>query len=402
MRPLTSVLVPPGPAGLTALLDPLRMALRGVGPAITPLPMVSSTISTEYVDRLRAASFPDDPSQPLESDEVAVVLATSGSMGQPKGVLLTAAGLTALDSLVNGANAQWIAALPLHSMGGFNVAVRALASGRDPIAVASLGGAEPFTSAVFADAVERASGAQIHVSLVATQLRRLLADEIGVAALQACALVLIGAGPLAASTRASAQENLVRLVTSYGMTETSGGCVFDGRPLRGVKVENYSESSSTLVISGPMLATGYRLEPKLTKLHFTAAGFITSDHGSVDADGFVTILGRADDVININGVNVSAGAVEQVISDIPEVTAVLVIPIAGPSDETAIVAAVETSSASSLEAVVKATVQQHLGPAAVPCHVIVQTELPMLPNGKVDREVLSMIATQSGRLPWQL
>ncbi len=363
--------------------------------------MVSSTISTDYVDRLRAASLPDDLSQPLESDEVAVVLATSGSMGQPKGVLLTAAGLTALDSVVNGANAQWIAALPLHSMGGFNVAVRALASGRDPIAVASLGGAQPFTSAVFADAVKRASGAQIHVSLVAAQLRRLLADEIGVAALQACALVLIGAGPLAASTRASAQDNQVHLVTSYGMTETSGGCVFDGRPLRGVKVESYSESTSTLVISGPMLATGYRLEPKLTKLHFTAAGFITSDHGTVDADGFVTILGRADDVININGVNVSTGAVEQVISDIPNVTAVLVLPIAGPSDETAIVAAVETSSTSTIEAVVKATVQQRLGPAAVPCHVIVQTELPMLPNGKVDREVISMIAMQSGRLPWQ-
>ena len=110
MRPLTSVLVPPGPAGLTALLDPLRMALTGVGPAITPLPMVSSTISTEYVGRLRAASLPDDVSQPLESDEVAVVLATSGSMGQPKGVLLTAAGLTALDNVVNGANAfdGWI------------------------------------------------------------------------------------------------------------------------------------------------------------------------------------------------------------------------------------------------------------------------------------------------------
>ncbi|PHX60849.1 MAG: hypothetical protein CK552_03630, partial [Actinobacteria bacterium] len=173
------------------------------------------------------------------------------------------------------------------------------------------------------------------------------------------------------------------------------------RPLRGVKVENYSESSSTLIISGPMLATGYRLEPKLTKLHFTGAGFITSDHGSVDADGFVTILGRADDAININGVNVSVAAVEQVIGDIPEVTAVLVLPIAGPSDETAIVAAVETSSISTIEAVVKATVQQRLGLAAVPCHFIVQTELPMLPNGKVDREVLRMMATQSGRLPWQ-
>lgn len=401
MRPLTSVLVPPGPAGLTALLDPLRMALTGAGPAITPLPMVSPTISTEYVGRLRAASLPDDVSQPLESDEVAVVLATSGSMGQPKGVLLTAAGLTALDGVVNGANAQWIAALPLHSMGGFNVAVRALASDRDPIALASLGGAQPFTSAVFADAVERANGAQVHVSLVAAQLRRLLADELGIAALKACELVLIGAGPLAASTRAIALENEVHLVTSYGMTETSGGCVFDGRPLLGVQVETASESSGTLVISGPMLATGYRLQPKLTKLHFTAAGFITSDHGSVDAEGFVTILGRADDVININGVNVSAGAVEQVIGDINEVTAVLVLSIAGPSEENALVAAVETSSTSTIESVVKTTVQQRLGLAAVPCYVIVQTELPMLPNGKVDREVLRMIATQSGRLPWQ-
>ena len=401
MRPLTSVLLPPGPAGLTALLDPLRLAIAGTGPAIAPLPLAGPTISTEYVDRLRTATCPDDPSRPLEAEDVAVVLATSGSMGQPKGVRLTAAGLTALDQVVNGANAQWIAALPLHSMGGFNVAVRAIASGRDPVAVASLGGASPFTSEVFADAVERANGGQIHVSLVAAQLRRLLADDLGIAALQACTLVLVGAGPLAARTRAIAEQHRVKVVTSYGMTETSGGCVFDGQPLPGVQVHSPADSTGTLVINGPMLAAGYRLAPELSRARFTADGFITSDHGSVDDAGIVTILGRADDVTTINGVNVSVAAVAQVIGEIPGVNTVSVITIIGPDNQSALVAAVESSMGPTLEAVIKATVQQLLGTAAVPCHVFNLAELPLLPNGKVDRQALIAIATQSGRLPWQ-
>lgn len=363
--------------------------------------MVSSTISPDYVERLRTATCPDDPSQPIESEDVAAVLATSGSMGQPKGVLLTGAGLTALDGVINGTRAQWIAALPLHSMGGFNVAVRAIASGQDPIAVASLGGAQPFTSAVFADAVERASGAQIHVSLVTAQLRRLLADDLGIAALQACALVLVGAGPLAARTRALAEQHRVNVITSYGMTETSGGCVFDGKPLLGVHVHSASDSNGTLVINGPMLAVGYRLAPELSRTNFTADGFITSDHGSVDGAGIVTIFGRTDDVTIINGVNVSVNAVEQVIADIGRVDDVSVFSISGPDDQMALVAAVESTMGPTIEAVISATVHQLLGPAAVPCHVIDLTELPMLPNGKVDRATLITLAMQSGRLPWQ-
>ena len=402
MRPLISVPVPPGPAGLMALLGPLRQAITGAGPAIVPLPVTGPTISAAYLERLRAATCPDDAGKPLEAEDVAAVLATSGSMGQPKGVLLTAAGLTALDQVVNGANAQWIAALPLHSMGGFNVAVRAIASGREPIAVASLGGASPFTSTVFADAVERASGAPIHVSLVASQLRRLLADDIGVAALQACALVLVGAGPLANRTRVLAEEQGVKVVASYGMTETSGGCVFDGLPLPGVQVHGPTDPAGTLIINGPMLAAGYRLAPELSRTAFTSAGFITSDLCSVDGAGFVTILGRADDVTIINGVNVSVLAVEQVIGEIPEVEAVSVITVIGPDSQSALVAAVESAIGPTLETVIKASVRQQLGSAAVPCHVLDLPELPLLPNGKVDRATLSEIASQSGRLPWQL
>ena len=401
MRPLTSVLVPPGPAGLAALLDPLRLAITGAGPAIAPLPAVTATISPDYVDRLRSATRPDDPGQPLESEDVAVVIATSGSMGMPKGVLLTGAGLTALDGAINGPRAQWIAALPLHSMGGLNVAVRAIASGNDPIAVASLGGAQPFTPAVFADAVERASGGQIHVSLVTAQLRRLLADDLGIAALQACALILVGAGPLAARTRALAVQHRVSLITSYGMTETSGGCVFDGKPLPGVRVHISSDSYGTLVINGPMLAAGYRLAPELSRTAFTADGFITSDHGSVDDTGLVRVIGRTDDAIIINGVNVSVTAVEQVIADMGKVADVVVFSVSGPDDQLVLVAAIETTGGPALEGAIKTNVQQRLGPAAVPCHVIALTELPMLPNGKVDRVRLITLATQSGRLPWQ-
>ena len=95
-------------------------------------------------------------------------------------------------------------------------------------------------------------------------------------------------------------------------------------------------------------------------------------------------------------------AVEQVIGEIPEVEAVSVITVIGPDSQSALVAAVESAIGPTLETVIKASVRQQLGSAAVPCHVLDLPELPLLPNGKVDRATLSEIASQSGRLPWQL
>lgn len=397
-RALVRVPVPPGPEGPARLLPALAAALDGSGPAIAPVPTVSPTVSNDYVMSLLAAVRPDDASAPLESDEVAAVLATSGSTGAPRGVLLTAAQLTAMTAAVHGPGAapQWIAALPVTSMGGFNVLVRSLAAGRDPVVVPSIGGAAPFTPADFAASVQNAArfSSDIRVSLVPAQLARLLSDDDGIAALLACAQVLVGGAALRPSLRAGAVELGIAVVATYGATETAGGCVFDGRPLPGVTV-TAEGSPGVLTVAGPCVALGYRAEPLLSRACFTSAGYRTPDLGEVAEDGTVVVLGRADDVVIVRGVNVSPLAVERIVTDLPDVAAGAVVVTEG-GGEPQVHAFVEVRDAApDVEAQVRTAVVAQLGPAARP-QVHRVPSLPHLPNGKVDRRLLQEWAAKGG------
>lgn len=145
---LLRVPIPPGPAGLLALDAPLRNALLGDGPPIAPIPAVSATVSNEYVTSLLSAV----DSHRTVHEDTSVVLATSGSTGNPRAVELSTENFRAIgDWAAPGAN--WVAALPLTSVGGFNVLVRARLYDGDIAAVESIGGALPFTPEVFARAV---------------------------------------------------------------------------------------------------------------------------------------------------------------------------------------------------------------------------------------------------------
>ncbi|MBK9738194.1 MAG: AMP-binding protein [Actinobacteria bacterium] len=395
-RRLVRIPVPPGVDGPTALLPHLVAALDGSGPAVAPIPTVTTQVSNEYVTSLLRAVRADESAGPLEADDVAVVMATSGSTGEPRGVLLTAGQLTALTTVVNGPGRrpQWIAALPVTSMGGLNVLVRAIATDRPPIALPSLGGAQPFTPRAFHAAVEAAAGASddVRVSLVPAQLARLLADDAGIAALRGCASVLVGGGATRESLRTTAEDLEVRITSTYGATETSGGCVFDGFPLPGVVVSVASEAPGTpgiLTIAGPSVASGYRGEPAATGERFGPRGFITSDLGTVAADGRVTVIGRADDIVVIKGTNVSPGAVERVISDLPDVVAAAAVVTAGPEGEPIVAAFIEVrDGAAGVSTSAAAAVVSALGTAARPAAITEVAHLPHLPNGKVDRRLL--------------
>ncbi len=398
-RALTRVPVPPGAEGPARLLPVLAAALGGGGDAIAPVPTVSATVSNQYVMALLSAVRADDVNHPLESDEVAVVMATSGSTGAPRGVLLTSAQLTSMTAAVQGEGArpQWIAALPVTSMGGLNVLIRALAADREPIVLPSIGGAGPFTVAQFATAVETAarSSNDVRVSLVPAQLSRLLSEDVGIAALLHCTSVLVGGAATRPSLAANARELGIAITTTYGATETAGGCVFDGRPLPGVAV-TADGSPGALTVSGPCVALGYRAEPELTRERFTSAGFRTPDLGEVQADGRIVVVGRADDVVIIRGTNVSPLAVERAVGDLPDVVtaaAVVVVPAGG---EPVLHVFVEVrDAAAGVEDKARAEVERCLGPAARPVvHRV--SGLPHLPNGKVDRLLLQQQAADEG------
>lgn len=390
-RPLVRVPVPPGPEGVARLLPALAAALDGSGPAVAPVPTVSATVSNDYVMSLLAAVRPDDP---LESDEVAAIVTTSGSTGAPRGVLLSAGNLTSMTEHVHGdGDPQWVSALPVTSMGGINVLVRALASGRPPVVVPSIGGAGPFTVAAFADAVERATSSDVRTSLVPAQLARLLSDDRGIEALQRCTQILVGGAATRSSLRAAAEELGIALITTYGATETAGGCVFDGRPLPGVTVTT-DPDPGRISITGPCVALGYRGEPELSREVLHDGTFRTSDLGEVDASGTLHVLGRMDDVVIIRGVNVSPLAVERAIADLPDVEAVAVVSASVGDGEPVLHAFIEPRDRSSdVDDHASVAVARLLGKAAVPRMHRVE-RLPHLPNGKVDRRSLQERASK--------
>lgn len=385
---LVRIPVPAGPAGLDALAEPLRAALEGHGPVITPIPTVSATISEAYVRSLLQATAPGEP---LDDDRTAVVLATSGSTGNPKGVLLSAAGLTALHPWRDEPS-TWVVAIPLSSAGGLNVLTRALADGSGFIGADSLGGARPFTPAGFARAVTAAqsSGLPLRTSLVPAQVRRLLGDSQGIEALQAFSTILIGGARLDAATRESAASHGITVISTYGMTETCGGCVYDGMPLDGVTVA--IDDMSRVILGGPSIALGYRRDSAMTAQHFTAEGFRTSDLGEL-IDGRLRILGRIDDVVTVNGVNVSLTAVEAVLREQSGVTDCAVIALEDIDRGSRLVAFV-CGTSTHLEALGDA-VSDRLGTAARPRHITTIEHLPMLPGGKIDRQALIALAGET-------
>lgn len=399
-RSLRRVPVPPGTEGPARLLPALVDALSGSGPAIAPVPTVSATVSNDYVMGILAALRPDD--LPLESDDVAIAVATSGSTGQPRGVLHTAASLTALDDVVNGAGRrpQWVLALPVTSIGGLKVLVRALGADREPVVVPSIGGAGPFTPEAFAAAVRTARGNvdDVRVSLVPAQVARLLSDEDGTDALRQCSQVLVGGAALRPALREMAQTLGISLTSTYGSTETGGGCVLDGRPLPGVDVR-IDEVTGTLVVGGPTIALGYRGDPALTREQFGPNGFRTHDIGRFEPDGRLTVIGRSDDVVIINGVNVGVSAVEHVLSDHPDIETAAVVALTDPVREPHLHAFVVVRDGAPRAADdAREAAAQRLGRLAAPIMHRVES-LPHLPNGKVDRRLLTEWAASAQEGP---
>lgn len=361
---------------MSTLLPALESVLAGRDGALTP---VAPEADPSVLADLRVGEAIDD--------DVALVVTTSGTTGAPKGALLTGAalqaGAAATENRLGGAG-RWLLALPPHHIAGIQVVVRSLLAGTTPV---QLDVATGFDIDRLPAAVAELGSGRRYTSLVATQLAKALGKPASAAALADLDAVLLGGGPAPQPVLDAAAAAGVRVVRTYGMSETAGGCVYDGVPLSGVRVRIGDDGR--IGIGGATLARGYRnpVDPD----PFSEVGwFHTNDVGTLDSSGRLTVLGRADDAISTGGLTVLPGPVEAVLSTHPAVADCAVFGVADDRLGQRVAAAVVVAGATppTLE-----TLRDHvagsLDATAAPRELHIVAALPRRGIGKLDRKALA-------------
>lgn len=372
------------------VLAGLREALSGDGPAILPLP-----------EPVPVGQLPAVPKA------VAVVIQTSGSTDAPKRVMLSANALlasAAASSVALGGQGQWLLALPAQYIAGVQVLVRSIAAGTSPVVLPQAS----FDPVAFADHAETLTEPLRFTSLVPAQLARLVdaaaTTSRVLAVLRRFTAILVGGQAVPVELIDRAAELAVPVIRTYGSSETSGGCVYNGMPIGNTKVR-VSEDGE-LHLAGAMLAEGYLDAPELSAERFLDVHgerwYRTGDLGSVDpGTGEVRISGRADNVIISGGVKVSLDAVERVVRSLAGLADAVVV---GTHDATWGEVPVVVSSASGARlprvaalAEVRHAVEAALGAAARPARMLAVPDIPLLASGKPDRLALrSLVAGWTG------
>ncbi|WP_294628240.1 AMP-binding protein [uncultured Rothia sp.] len=444
----------PSPAPQEAALHPQAVQVRADQPA-DPHAMLGA------FEQLLGGYALDAESAEV-AEPVALVVGTSGSTGTPKRTALTARALAASAAATENffetnanVTSQWLLALPAHYIAGAQVLARSILAGTAPVIARSVTEPVHFSPEVFLQAVEQISSARRFISLVPTQLHKLLesadADpHLGAEiheALGSFTGILLGGAPASADLLAAASALGLNTVTTYGSAETAGGCVYSGSVLPGVRVELVPEESMPSVpniggklahdehdesvqvgriwISGAHLASGYIGDTARTAEHFFTAAdgtrwYRTDDYGLLSpvaapdsnencSEQRLQVLGRSDDVLISGGVKISARAVATVLEEHPAVREACVVGLPDARWGTAIAAAVTLvpsalvpSAATSAEnsaalneelcALLRARCAEKLGAPAAPKQLSILPDFPLTSTGKPDRaEIYSIL-----------
>lgn len=368
-------------------------ALSGGAPI---LPVADDRADAEAVAALQRAELPEG---------TAVVVRTSGSSGVPKAVALSAAALRAGAEATHerlGGAGQWLVALPSHLISGLQMLVRSEVSGIPPRFFDAAGGFDP---AALLDAAEGLDGQRRYVSLVPLQFSRLLdlaeQDRAAADALRRFDAVLVGGQAVSLEMRRRAHELGVALKRSYGMTETAGGCVYDGVEIGDTRVRI---RAGEVQLAGPSLALGYVGDPELTADRFIEdrdrdgsvhRWYRTGDAGEL-LGGMLTVTGRLDRVVISGGVNVSLDEVERAAREFAGWSSAVAVAAPHPEWGERVSLVVETGKAEADgegagAAAPRATfdevrdaIRNRLGAAAAPVWATETDELPRLAGGKPD------------------
>ncbi|PKV79261.1 O-succinylbenzoic acid--CoA ligase [Nocardia fluminea] len=374
-RTLRTLQMPTG-SGVSEVMPHLRQALDGGGPAWLPIP----TTDRREARRLSDALKPGDPID----DDVALVVTTSGTTGIPKGALLGAEALRASGNATHdrlGGPGSWLLALPTHHIAGIQVLLRSILAGTEPTVLDVSGG---FLPEALAGAVGAMRGPRRYTALVPTQLIKSLDSPVAAKALAELDGVLVGGAATPAPVLDRARDLGITVVRTYGMSETCGGCVYEGVPLDGTEVRI---EDGRVILGGAMIARGYRNLPDHPA--FAEPGwFRTEDAGSFD-DGVLSISGRLDEAIMTGGLLVIPQVVEAVLANHPGIRECIVL---GLPDERlgqrVAVAIVPAPGAAPTLDEIRAHVVAELDSIAAPRELSVLSEIPLRGPGKPDRTAL--------------
>ena len=359
----------------------LAEALHG-GPPIAPLPD-SDVERASAVDMLQV-------DQPVREPDAGVVLATSGSTGRPKGAVLSRTAVRAAADAVHrrlGGPGDWALALPPYYVAGLMVMARVITA---DTAIHDVG----TDLAQLPSAIDTMRGRR-YLAVVPTQLDRALTQPHLTEALRALDAVLVGGSVLDPSLRSRAEQAHINIVASYGMTETCGGCVYDGLPLDGVSV-SIEPRTQRIRIRCAMIFSGYRLRPDLTRTTLSNGTLITRDRGEWTSDGRLQVLGRVDDEVISGGINVDLAELERACKSWPGLAGAELTVVAVPDLRWGhkIVAVTDGfGSAAGLRAYLGGTVPSH----AAPRELVHVGALPKTAAGKIDR--VRLVADLASRPP---
>lgn len=375
-----------------AVTDPGRLDdLASLGARTMALPDLMGLAA------LQGAVFDDPVHAP---DDLAAILYTSGTTGRSKGVMLTRENLASNAEALVGLWRITESDVLLHALPVFHTHGLFVATNCALCAGASMIFQRSFSPAAVLSALPRATV----MMGVPTFYTRLLADPgLTRAATSHIRVFISGSAPLSPATHAEWRNRTGHAILErYGMTETNmitsnpyegarkAGTV--GMPLPGVKVRITGPEgvlpqgeAGSIEVRGPNVFRGYWRLPEKTAEEFRDGWFVTGDMGAFDAEGYLSILGRAKDLVITGGLNVYPAEVEAALDDLPGVSASAVIGVPHPDFGEAVVACVVGSVE---EEAVRAALRDRLAAFKIPKRVIVMEELPRNAMGKVQKAEL--------------
>ena len=366
-------LFPVDPANPLAIMPALEEALTGQR-ALLPVPANDPARTNLLRNTL-------EPGAPID-DDIALVVSTSGSTGKPKGAMLTPTNLISSADATHqalGGEGQWLLAMPAAYIAGIQVLVRSMVAGVEPATIDLTRG---FNVAEFAERAEElaTTGERTYTALTPMQLAKATSTLKGIDALRTFSAVLVGGAATNPRLLESAAKLRINVVTTYGSSETAGGCVYDGSPIAGARVKIVD---GRIHLGGPMVARGYR---NVDSPDLKDGWFRTSDAGSL-IDDHLTVHGRIDNIIDSGGLKLHPEVLETFLLKVDGVTGACVV---GKQDARfgERICAVYTGSASVADIMDAFDDAEDAGEIArwqVPKEIKVVPALPQLGPGKVDR-----------------